>query len=88
MRNGYIGELDARGAELDSIKALLEGLYMMEATDAEIEANDEQKAKFTKAFQDVESLFPRYASTVRTVKLAIETYLKSIHGNHLHDYDM
>ena len=88
MRNGYIGELDARGAELDSIKALLEGLYMMEATDAEIEANDEQKAKFTKAFQDVESLFPKYASTVRTVKLAIETYLKSIHGNHLHDYDM
>ena len=76
MRVGYFGELDARAKEMEDKKVQLEALYMMPKDDSEIAADDLSKGQFEKLFQETDALLPSYASTIKTVKLAIEAQLK------------
>jgi hypothetical protein len=74
MKQGYLGELDARETEFTNLKLQLEGLYMIGKDDKEIENDNETKGQFEKALQEVESLTPTYASTIKSVKMAIESW--------------
>ena len=75
MKNGYLSELDCRTKEFNDGKAKLEGLYMTEKNDAEIGANDELKKQVQAALESIDNLVPNLNSTMKTVKLAIESIL-------------
>ena len=74
MKQGYLGELDARESEFTSLKLKLEGLYMIGKDDKEIENDEKTKGDFERALQEVETLAPTYASTIKSVKMAIESW--------------
>ena len=72
MKNGYLGELDARKLELNGMKATLETLYMVSTSEEDIAKDDTSATQYKDAIQAVESNASSYTSTLKTVKLAIE----------------
>ena len=76
MRAGYCGEIDARALELDNKKSQLEALCMNPKDEAAIAADPDTKGEFEKALKEVEGLLPTYASTLKSVKMAIVTQFK------------
>ena len=72
MKNGYLGELDARKTELNGMKAILEELYMSSTSEEDIVKDDTCATKYKDAIQAVDANATSYTSTLKTVKLAIE----------------
>ena len=73
MRNGYLAELDARAKEFNDAKQALEANVMLQVDDAAIEADPEMQAKFKSPVDAVDQIVPSYNSTIKTVRLAIDT---------------
>ena len=73
MKNGYLGELDARGSELGSHKLALEALYMNPNEEKVIMADETLKKSFEDAIDKTDVLGPAYASTAKSVKMAIDS---------------
>ena len=78
MKAGYLGELAAREAELNTNKTTLEGLYMTEKSEKDIEESLETKKQFSLALNNAEKIMPMYATTIKSVKMAIESQLSKI----------
>lgn len=83
MKKGYEAELGSRESEFEKLKSVLEGLYMMNQTEDEIQNTPDLKSKFDKAFNDLDGHVLSYAGTVRSVKMAVATRYESS-GNTLY----
>ncbi len=72
MKNGYLGELDARKEELGNMKVKLEELYMSSKSEDDISKDDTCAHTYKEAIQAVDANATSYTSTLKSVKLAIE----------------
>lgn len=73
MKAGYIAELQARKNEFEDHKLKLEGLYMNNDQEDVIEKDPNLKAQFEEAVKSVDKLLPTFATTLKSVKMAVET---------------
>lgn len=73
MKAGYIAELQARKNEFEDRKLKLEGLYMNNDQEDVIEKDPNLKAQFEEAVKSVDKLLPTFATTLKSVKMAVET---------------
>ena len=74
MKKGYMAELQSREMEFQEAKAELETLYVRKEAEDEINGNAKLKQCFESAILKVEGLTTTYAGTVKSVKLAVETW--------------
>lgn len=76
MKAGYIGEIMARKEEFTQINGTLESLYMTGSSKDEkvIQEDGELLGQFTAAIKKVDEIGVSYASTLKSVKLAIEAW--------------
>lgn len=75
MKAGYVSELQARRGELEGVKGELETLFMNPVQEPEILNNPELHGSFTTCFAKVETHLATYGTTVKSVKLAIVSWL-------------
>ena len=73
MKAGYIAELQARKNEFEDHKLKLEGFYMNNDQEDVIEKDPNLKAQFEEAVKSVDKLLPTFATTLKSVKMAVET---------------
>ena len=73
MKDGYLGELNAREADFQKFKLDLEGLYMGSPGDEAIEKDHETKGKYQVCLDTIDTLMPAVATTMKSVKMAVES---------------
>ena len=73
MKAGYIAEIDMRSGEFNDIKASLEALYMIDKSDEDLQKDEESKDKIVSAFAAADQLVPSYQTTIKSVRLAIDS---------------
>ena len=74
MKNGYLGELDARCKELSDQKVALEANYMLPIDDQGIMADEATKLKFMDAVNGVDDLAQKLTVTAKSVSTAIDSW--------------
>lgn len=72
---GYNAELNARKENLESTKDALEQLYMSPSSDADIKASPDLTSQYEQAIKNADLACNALSSTVKTVKLAVETLI-------------
>lgn len=73
MKAGYEAELNDKKGNLELGKETLEQLYMFPSTDVQIKESPELTLKYEQALKNAEMACNALGSTVKTVKLAVET---------------
>ncbi len=76
MKAGYLAELEARRAEFQTLKTLMEAIYMkLPANEDDIHKDEKLKGEIEKSLKDVDALTTTLVSTVKSVKLAVDSRL-------------
>lgn len=73
MKAGYEAELNDKKGKLELGKETLEQLYMFPSTDVQIKESPELTLKYEQALKNAEMACNALGSTVKTIKLAVET---------------